>query len=579
MADVEERLVVDMAVDPDAMTDGQRVDALLDAHVARARLDGWISDLTDVVDHDRVWEADGARSAASWVSSRADIGFAAAASEVKVARALRVMPGVAAAARSGRLGREKVKALIRGYLPGLEGAFAACEETLVDEVERTTVAGAHRFVRRWVLAMCAKLGINPPDGPGPGREGTGPSRLHLSCTFEGRWSGTLDLTALDGETIAGAIDGQVDAMWRAGAFQTDDGLTPAERRAAALVEVVTRGVAADGSDGARPLVIAVRDETGSGRACRHHDGRGDDSSSEDEDAVVPSPSRGVAGPARTRRRARPPAVVDRAEVAIAAARAGADLDVDRLPRPDDPTDRRPRSGGPTGPDEPPRPGDGCARAGGDGGRPADEGRAGGPEPPEGNQPLLPVTELARSGPVPREIVDLLACEGDTVPLTMIDGPIRDDLHHGRALRVANAAQRRALRIRDGHCVFPGCHVAPDHCIAHHVTWWEDGGLTDIANLVLLCRFHHRAVHIRGFVLTLDAGGRVVVTRPDGVLVTPARADRIPVLSRNPFLLADPPVDPVDPVVRAVRRRVGDLVGEATQRRIDEAWARKRASGA
>ena len=50
MADVTERLVVDMAVDPDEMTDGQRVESLLAAHVARARLDGWISDLTDVVD-------------------------------------------------------------------------------------------------------------------------------------------------------------------------------------------------------------------------------------------------------------------------------------------------------------------------------------------------------------------------------------------------------------------------------------------------------------------------------------------------------------------------------------------------
>ena len=37
-------------------------------------------------------------------------------------------------------------------------------------------------------------------------------------------------------------------------------------------------------------------------------------------------------------------------------------------------------------------------------------------------------------------------------------------------------------------------------------------------VVLLCRRHHRAVHEEGFGVTLDAGGEVRFTRPDGRLL-------------------------------------------------------------
>jgi hypothetical protein len=57
--------------------------------------------------------------------------------------------------------------------------------------------------------------------------------------------------------------------------------------------------------------------------------------------------------------------------------------------------------------------------------------------------------------------------------------------------------RRALRIRDGGCRFPGCH-RQRHLEAHHVIHWLRGGLTDLDNLVLLCRRHHMAIHEEGF---------------------------------------------------------------------------------
>ncbi len=68
------------------------------------------------------------------------------------------------------------------------------------------------------------------------------------------------------------------------------------------------------------------------------------------------------------------------------------------------------------------------------------------------------------------------------------------LYLGREERYANRAQRRALAARDKGCAVPGCNRPPWMCDAHHVIFWEDFGLTDIDNLVLLCRYHHRTVH-------------------------------------------------------------------------------------
>jgi hypothetical protein len=68
------------------------------------------------------------------------------------------------------------------------------------------------------------------------------------------------------------------------------------------------------------------------------------------------------------------------------------------------------------------------------------------------------------------------------------------LEVGRATRVVSAAQRTTLAVRDGGCRFLGCDRPPPWCEAHHLRHWLHGGPTDLGNLVLLCRAHHRAVH-------------------------------------------------------------------------------------
>jgi len=79
------------------------------------------------------------------------------------------------------------------------------------------------------------------------------------------------------------------------------------------------------------------------------------------------------------------------------------------------------------------------------------------------------------------------------------------LYVGRAHRTVTPRQRRALEVRDRHCVFPGCRAHPRRCQAHHVREWEHDGTTDIDNLALLCVRHHISVHEGGWTITRTPG--------------------------------------------------------------------------
>jgi hypothetical protein len=96
---------------------------------------------------------------------------------------------------------------------------------------------------------------------------------------------------------------------------------------------------------------------------------------------------------------------------------------------------------------------------------------------------------------------------------------------GRTIRTANRAQRRALALRDGGCVFPGCDAPVRWCDAHHLTEWDHGGPTDIGNLALLCRRHHGVVHRTGWTAAIDDDQHVTITTPNGTTLAGHRHGR------------------------------------------------------
>ncbi len=90
------------------------------------------------------------------------------------------------------------------------------------------------------------------------------------------------------------------------------------------------------------------------------------------------------------------------------------------------------------------------------------------------------------------------------------------LDTGAATDQIPAHLRRAVIARDRHCGFPGCHQPPAACHVHHLRRRADGGLTTLANCLLLCGFHHLiAVHRWGWSLALHADGTITATSPDG----------------------------------------------------------------
>ena len=95
----------------------------------------------------------------------------------------------------------------------------------------------------------------------------------------------------------------------------------------------------------------------------------------------------------------------------------------------------------------------------------------------------------------------------------LGGAPTQPLEVGRTSRVVQPAQRAALTVRDGGCVFPDCDRPLAWCEAHHLRHWLHGGPTDLANLALLCRAHHRAVHEGGWQLTRQANGQLTATPP------------------------------------------------------------------
>jgi hypothetical protein len=163
-------------------------------------------------------------------------------------------------------------------------------------------------------------------------------------------------------------------------------------------------------------------------------------------------------------------------------------------------------------------------------------------------PALPGGDGSWTGPLPAETARRLACDAALTRVLVTRHPTqepdRSGLHHhpdqpdsatgdlaarlraavallppalggaptqplevGRATRVVSPAQRAALAVRDGGCRFPGCDRPPAWCEAHHLRHWLHGGPTDLANLALVCRAHHRAVHEGGQRLDLHPDHR------------------------------------------------------------------------
>jgi len=103
-------------------------------------------------------------------------------------------------------------------------------------------------------------------------------------------------------------------------------------------------------------------------------------------------------------------------------------------------------------------------------------------------PLSVAAQTACAGTVQRVLCD----EGRVVAISVTD-------------RVFTSHQRRAIVLRDGECLIPGCHVPASWCEIHHVVEYARGGLTSTDNGVPLCWWHHRSLDRSGWEIRMREG--------------------------------------------------------------------------
>jgi Domain of unknown function (DUF222)/HNH endonuclease len=130
-------------------------------------------------------------------------------------------------------------------------------------------------------------------------------------------------------------------------------------------------------------------------------------------------------------------------------------------------------------------------------------------------------ELEDGPALAAETARRLACDASVVRI--IEDENGQPLDVGRRTRTIPPAIRRALNSRDRGCRFPGC-THSRYVDGHHIKHWAAGGSTRLANLVSLCRFHHRQVHEGGVSIQVLDDGALRFCRRNGEPLEPIALD-------------------------------------------------------
>ncbi len=134
----------------------------------------------------------------------------------------------------------------------------------------------------------------------------------------------------------------------------------------------------------------------------------------------------------------------------------------------------------------------------------------------------PVAEFSIPVEIPPRVLATLAGDADVHAVVVCNGVVLyapGELNLGRTTRLANRAQRRALRGLYSTCGIPGCAVHYDRCKLHHIIWWSNGGNTDLDNLIPVCSVHHANIHHDGWTIELGPNRQLTLSLPDGTIHT------------------------------------------------------------
>ncbi len=126
-------------------------------------------------------------------------------------------------------------------------------------------------------------------------------------------------------------------------------------------------------------------------------------------------------------------------------------------------------------------------------------------------PGAPAADMEFSLPISAKAVERIAC--DCAVTRIILGSDSTVIDVGRAKRTISGPQRKALKVRDCGCTWPGCDRPVSMTEGHHLAHWINNGPSDLPNLTLLCYRHHWMVHEGGWQIVRTDDGRMLTIPP------------------------------------------------------------------
>ena len=264
---------IDSLIDAD-LSEHLDPDSIEAMHRQLARLEAFVTTSAAAFDTSRVWEADGAHTAATWLATRCGLPKPVARREVSLGRKLRHLPVCEEAWLAGDITGAHVATIGAVRRDATAEALARDEKLLVDNAKHLRFEAFVRTVAYWAQ-------LADPDGSEDDEhDRTSRRDVYLAESFRGMWLGKMTLDPISGAIVSGEMERlerqMFEADWseakiRLGREPTIADLrrTPGQRRADALVEMATRSRTAP-ADGRRPaplFSVLVGYETLHGRIC------------------------------------------------------------------------------------------------------------------------------------------------------------------------------------------------------------------------------------------------------------------------------------------------------------------------
>lgn len=462
----------------------------------------------NAVEGGEYWVDSGARSVGAWVRQRTGVSRGEASKAVRLSRALRDhLPQAGEALGSGYVGEGHVHVMVREVLKTPTHLDAlACEEMgegfLVDAASQMSVEEFTKVAKHWAIMA------DPNGAERSWREEGANGEVYLSPTLGGYvLNGFFNLA--DGQVVEKALNASM------GRKESGDARPPAQRRAAALVEL-SRGWLDSGNllPGARirpHMSVLVAFETLQ-RLCQASGS-----------AIPPGP--GVMEGTTS----------DQTFYAPGGPRANQEPTFLGRSQSHNAVGRNTRGRNKPGRNTPGynRPGRNASGTNGHDGA----GLGGDVDPVEwvtqwqgsddhvisaaidfsrmqGVEPAM----LEDGTAIPHSVFARLAC--DSSLMRVVFGPESTILDAGRSQRIFPAHQTRAIIARDRHCQFPGCDEPPQHGEIHHsLWWWKHHGKTNVSQGILLCWHHHGYVHDHNITIARQ-NGKWIFTTTSGNIIHP-----------------------------------------------------------